>query len=141
MAMNMAQKRARKAQRQKQRVAARRKAEALEASLPARVLRAAQAPIHCLLTEGIFDVGMGTLVLVRGATPDRFAMSLFLVDVFCLGVKDVSADASDAVFQFGRDGKPIYIPGPNDTAAMVRRRVEHLQKYLGNDGFGAETTA
>ncbi|MBA2397886.1 MAG: hypothetical protein H0V72_04165 [Bradyrhizobium sp.] len=205
MATNMAQKRARKAQRHKQLVAARRKAEALEASLPAQVLRAAQAPIQrCLLTEDIFDIGMGTVVLARGATPDRFAMSVFLIDVFCLGIKnvmfraadreilemymdasaaasamvpvdpsyarkllrdvaawsqsidfaphpdfaaverafgDVSADASDAVFQFGRDGKPVYIPGPNDTAALIRRRVEHLQKYLGNDGFGFEAVA
>jgi len=29
---------------------------------------------------------------------------------------DVSADASEASFRFGRDGKPVYIPGPMDTA-------------------------
>ena len=45
MATNMALKRARKAQRRKQVVAQKRRAEALEASLPARVLRAAGAPI------------------------------------------------------------------------------------------------
>lgn len=205
MATNMAQKRAKKAQRQKQLVAAKRKAEAFEASLPARALRAAQAPIQrCLLTEDIFVIGMGTLVLARGATSDRFVVSLFLIDVFCLGVKDVmlrtidretlelymnasaaaspmvpvdpsyarkllrdladwsqsigfaphqdfasverafgnvSADASDAAFRFGRDGRPIYIPGPSDTPALIRRRVEHLQKHLGDDGFGFETAA
>jgi hypothetical protein len=54
---------------------------------------------------------------------------------------DVSADASDAVFQFGRDGKPFYIPGPNDTVPLIRRRVEQLQKYLGDAGFGFETAA
>ena len=52
MAINIAQKRARKAQRRKQVVAQKRRAEELEASLPARVLRAAQAPIqHCFLSE------------------------------------------------------------------------------------------
>ena len=203
MATNMAQKRARKAQRRKQVVAQKRRAEGLEASLPARVLRAAHAPIqHCFLTESVFDVGMGTLVLARGATPYHIELSAFLIDVFCLGIKDVmfdsverevfemymeatdagspmvsvdpsyarkllrdlavwsqsigfaphrdfavvermfgdvNAEASDAAFRFGRDGKPVYIPGPSDTAPLIRRRIEQLQKHLGDDGF--ETAA
>ena len=203
MATNIALKRTRKAQRRKQVVAQKRRAEVLEASLPARVLRAAQAPIqHCLLTESVFDIGMGTLILARGATPHHLALSSFLIDVFCVGIKDVifesvesevfemymeatdagspmisvdpsyarklmrdlaawsqsigfaphrdfaaverifgdtSADASDAVFRFGRDGKPTYIPGPNDTAPLIQRRIAQLQKYLGDDGI--ETAA
>jgi len=205
MAMNIALKRARKAQRRKQVVAQKRRAEALEASLPARVLRAAHAPIqHCFLTESVFEIGMGTLVLARGATPHHVTLSSFLIDVFCLGIKDVmfesvesevfemymdatdamspvvsvdpgyarkllrdlaawsqsigfaphrdfaavermfgdvSADASEAVFRFGRDGKPVYIPGPNDTVPLIQRRIAHLQKHLGDDGFGFETAA
>ncbi len=203
MPTNIALKRARKAQRRKQVVAQKRRAEVLEASLPARVLRAAHAPIqHCFLTESVFDIGMGTLVLARGATPHHIALSSFLIDAFCLGIKDVmfdsvesevfemymdatnagspmvsvdpsyarkllrdlaawsqsigfaphrdfaavermfgdvSSDASDAVFRFGRDGKPFYIPGPSETAPLIRRRIEQLQKYLGDDGF--ETAA
>ena len=72
MATNIAQKRARKAQRRKQVVAQERRAEVLEASLPARVLRAAHVPIqHCFLTESVFETGMGTLIVARGATPHR----------------------------------------------------------------------
>ena len=199
MATNMAQRRASKAQRRKQVVTQKRRAELLDASLPARVLRAAQEPIqHCFLTEEIFEIGIGTLVLARGATPHRLALSSFLIDVFCLGIKDVmfesvdseffsmyldatdagspmvavdpsdsrrllrdlavwsrsigfaphrdfaaverifgdvNADASETAFQFGREGKPVYIPGPNDTASLIRRRIAQLQKSLGNDGF------
>jgi hypothetical protein len=205
MATNMALKRARKAQRRKQVVAQKRRAEILEASLPARVLRAADAPIqHCFLTESVFDIGMGTLVLARGATLHHVALSSFLIDTFCLGIKDVmfesvegevfeiymdamdagspvvsvdpsyarkllrdlaawsesigfaphpdfaavervfgdvSVDTSDAVFRFGRDGKPVYIPGPNDTVHLIQRRIEQLQKYVGDDGFGFEAAA
>jgi hypothetical protein len=205
MATNIALKRARKAQRRKQVVTQKRRAEALETSLPARMLRAAHAPIqHCFLTEAVFDLGMGTLVLARGATPHHLALSSFLIDVFCLDIKDVmfesvdsevfamyvnatdagsplvsidpsdarkllcdlaarsqsigfaphrdfaaverifgdvSVDASDAVFRFGRDGKPVYIPGPNDTAPLIRRRIAQLQKCLGDDGFGFEAAA
>src|ERR1700688_2186823 len=78
MATNMAVKRARKAQRRKQVVAQKRRAEAVEASLPARVLRAANAPIqHCFLTESVFDFGIGTLVLARGATLHHIAVDRF----------------------------------------------------------------
>ena len=52
---------------------------------------------------------------------------------------DVNADACDAVFQFGQDGKPVYIPGPSDSAALTRQRMAQLQKYLGGGGF--ETAA
>lgn len=205
MAVNMALKRARKAQRRKQVVAQKRRAETLETSLPARVLRAAQAPIqHCLLTEDLFEMGMGTLILARGVTTHHLAVGSFLIDAFCLGIKDVifesveseffefyveatdmgaplvsvdpdyarkllrevaawsqsigfpphrdfaaverlfgdvSADESDADFPFGRDGKPLYIPGPNDSAPLIRRRIEQLQKHLGSDGFEFETAA
>jgi hypothetical protein len=205
MATNMALKRARKAQRRKQMVAQKRRAETLEASLPARVLRAAHAPIqHCLLTESLFETGIGTLILARGTTPHHLAFGSFLLDVFCLGIKDVmfeslesdefdmyvevtdagsplssidpgdarkllrglavwsqsigfpphrdfaavervfgdvSADASEADFQFGRDGKPFYIPGPFDSASLIRRRIEQLQKRLGDDGFEFEIAA
>jgi hypothetical protein len=205
MAANIAQKRARKAQRRKQVVAQKRRTELLEASLPARVLRAAQAPIqHCFLTESAFDIGIGSLVLARGATPHHFAVRVFLIDVFCLGIKglmfetvesdvlerylaaaeaaspmvpvdpsyarkllrdlaawsqsigfaphrdfaavermfgEVCADASDAVFRFGRDGKPVYIPGPSDTAQLIRRRTLQLQKHLGDDGIDCEAAA
>ena len=54
---------------------------------------------------------------------------------------DVSADASEASFQFGRDGKPIYIPGPMDTAPLIRQRVEQLRKHLGDEGFQLEIAA
>ena len=200
MATNMAQKRAKKAQRRKQVVAQKRKAEMLEAGLPAQVLRAVEAPIqYCLLTEPLFEIGIGTLVLARGATSAYTTFGSFLIDVFCLGIKDVmfqsaegevfemymdaanagspvvpvdpsyarkllrelaawsrsigfaphrdfvavehifgdvSADASEQAFRFGRDGKPFYIPGPTDTVPLIRRRIEQLQKQLGDDGFG-----
>jgi hypothetical protein len=205
MAVNMALKHARKAQRRKQVVAEKRRTETVEAGLPARVLRAAQAPIqHCLLTEELFEMGMGTLILSRGVTTHHLAVGSFLIDAFCLGIKDaifksvesdffeqyvevtymgsplvsvdpdyarkllrelatwsqsigfaphrdfaaverlfgdISSDASDAVFRFGHDGKPLYIPGPNDSTTLIRRRIEHLQKHLGDDGFELETAA
>jgi hypothetical protein len=205
MAANMALKRARKAQRRKQVVAEKRRAETIEASLPVRVLRAAERPIqHCLTSADLFEFGIGTVILARGVTRHHLAVGIFLLDVFCLGIKDamfeslesdelamyleaanagsppvslqpgdarkllrdlaawsqsigfaphrdfaaverifgdVSADASEVDFQFGSDGKPLYIPGPFESATLVRRRIEQLQKHLGDDGFEFETAA
>jgi hypothetical protein len=202
---NMALKRARKAQKRKQVVAQKRRVEALESSLPARVLRVAHAPIQgCFVTEELFEVGIGTLILARGVTRHHVALSSFLIDVFCLGIKDVmfeavegdvfemyleatnagsplaavdpayarkllrdlaawsqsigfaphsdfaavepifgdvGTDATDTVFRFGYDGKPVYIPGPSESASAIRRRTAQLQKYLGDDGFGLVTAA
>ncbi|WP_444842822.1 hypothetical protein [Bradyrhizobium sp.] len=193
----MAQKRARKAQKRKQQVTEKRRAEALEAGLPARVARAAGLPVqHCYVSEALFEDGIGTVVIARGATSHLVTMGSFLVDVFCLGVKnvmfeqldddefefymertgdtqrmipvdpayarrllrdaaawsasfgfaphrdfpvverlfgEVNADDCDAVFQFGREGKPHYVAGPYDTPALVRQRTAQLQRHLGED--------
>ncbi|HTO66774.1 MAG TPA: hypothetical protein VMM15_36620 [Bradyrhizobium sp.] len=90
MAMNMAQKRAKKAQRRKEMVAQKRRVEAQENGLPARVARAAQAPIQlCTVNEGLFEVGMGTVVLARGGSSHHLTVSVFLIDTLSLGIKDV----------------------------------------------------
>jgi hypothetical protein len=203
MAANIALKRGQKAQRRKLLIAEKRRAEALDAGLPPSILRAARTPIqHCLVTESLFVIGMGTVVLARGGRD--VALAAFLVDVFCLGIKDVmfqsldeeaaemylqtthaaapliavepsyarkllrdlsawsqsigfaphrdfepveklfgdvDADASDAAFRFGRDGKPFYIPGPSESPLQIRRRVEQLRKTLGDGGFDLEIAA
>jgi hypothetical protein len=90
MAKNMAQKRAKKAQRRKEVVAQKRRVEAQENSLPARVTRAALAPIQlCSVNEGLFEAGMGTLVLARGLSFHHLTVSVFLIDTLSLGIKDV----------------------------------------------------
>jgi F0F1-type ATP synthase assembly protein I len=89
MAVNMAQKRAKKAQRRKQLAILAKREDAIYKSFPAQVARAAQAPIrHCCVNEGLFEIGMGTLVLTRGHT-SPYNMAVFLLDSFALGVKDV----------------------------------------------------
>jgi hypothetical protein len=199
MASNLASRRFKKAIRRKAQVAEKRRLEQLEGTLPAQVRRALAAPIrHCLLQDSLFEQGIGTLIVARGVTTDQFALGSFLLDVYCLGIKDamfrsvgaeelayyldtmaagspltpvdppyarkllrdlaawagaigfaphpdfaavehvladVSAEACDVVFQFGRDGKPCYLPGPSESASLIRRRLEQLRERLGEDGF------
>jgi hypothetical protein len=76
----MALKRAAKANRRKAVVAEKRKTELVNGSLAAQVMRAAEMPIQqCLLTGRLFDAGIGTLMLARGATPYNLAVGVFLI--------------------------------------------------------------
>ena len=201
MSKRHAQKRAAKAVRRKKLLTERRKAAMTESqmSLATRMRRMAGAPIHsCLISETMAELGKGYLVLARKATDGRIAMAVFLLDTYCVGVKDVilrvaaaseierflealgeaqpmvaiepprarkllrdlvawsrsiglaphpdyataeplfgdvSADASDESFSFGKDGKPFLIPGPSDTPARIRTRIEALRRTVGDGGF------
>ena len=54
-----------------------------------RTDRIADAPIHeCLVPAGLFEEGIGNLVFSRSLADGRIALGVFLVDVFCLGVKN-----------------------------------------------------
>lgn len=46
-------------------------------------------PIHeCLVPSTLFETGLGTLLASRKIAAGQYAVSSFLVDVFCLGVKN-----------------------------------------------------
>ena len=198
MATNIAARRAAKANRRKAVVAEKRKAGLGANSLAARVAAATDAPIrHCLLNEHWRETGMGTVLLVRGVTGAHLTMGMFLIDAFCLGVKDVGfrvidtdtlqsflditdessplspvdpayarkllrelvawsasigftphrdfatverlfgavdPDACTAEFEFGHNGKPLYIRGPMDTPAQVRQRLAQVSSATGGTG-------
>jgi hypothetical protein len=194
MASNMALKRAAKANRRKAVVAEKRKLDMLNDTTAARVLRAAGAPIrHCLVSTTLLEAGIGPVALARGISDNQLSLGVFLVDTWCLGVKDVyfrlvdadsfemtvasmnvstpmasvdpsyarkllrdaaawaasfgftphrefaaverlfgdvNADACAATFEFGREGKPFYVPGPKESPAQIRLRFEQLRQAL-----------
>lgn len=201
MSSSIARRREAKAKRRKQRLAERHRHShgGAGTSLTGRLRGLAQAPIECcLLQEGLFENGMSTLVLVRRKPDTGLVMACFLLDAFCLGVKDVileeieardldtilhgmevaaplqevepayarkllrdlvayarslgleppreygfaeplfgdiSADACDAQFEFGHDGRPLYVPGETETRAQVRQRLDRLRRTVGEGGF------
>jgi hypothetical protein len=93
----MALKRAAKANRRKAVVAEKRKLELPGDTLAERVRRAASASIRdCLVSETLFEAGIGTVVLARGVTASHVSLGIFLVDAWCLGVKDAYFRSADA---------------------------------------------
>jgi hypothetical protein len=190
---------AEKASRRKIVVAQKRKAEMTEmgAREARQLVEAARGAIEsCEVTEEIFNVGIGWVVLARTLPSGRIGAGFFLVDVWCLGVKDaffrvmtretfeeymeVSSLAQPFVdidpprarkllhdaaayadflgfarsegfveaekifgeiamametFSFGKEGKPFFVSGPNDSPARVRRILDTLAKHAGPDAF------
>ena len=55
-----------------------------------RLAQAAAAPIlHCCTTPALWNNGISNVLISREVTPSKIAFAMFLVDVYCLGVKDV----------------------------------------------------
>jgi len=100
MSNAIARRRAAKALRRKAVVSIKRKQAYAEAalSLAERIIRATSEPIHCCLLQedALLDSGMGTLVLARRVGFDEFVLAAFLIDAYCLGVKDVTLQSVDA---------------------------------------------
>ena len=48
---------------------------------------------------------------------------------------EVDAAACLRSFEYGRDGKPFYVAGPNDTPATSRQVISVLENQCGPNGF------
>jgi hypothetical protein len=68
---------------------------ASKTAMPPEWLAAASAPVADMYTsEGLFEIGMGTVWFSRRLDDGRYAISAFLVDTFCLGVKNAMYNIS-----------------------------------------------
>lgn len=160
---------------------------------------ASGAPIlHTRISVTLRESGLGHVAISRSLPKDRVAVAVFLVDRYCLGVKncfgrlcvraeydslckeldkkfemedhspadvrklvesaveyarklgfephadyhrlkpffgDIDPQESSAEFEFGSEGKPLFISGPNDGPERCRRIISMLQDCCGPDGF------
>jgi hypothetical protein len=86
----------RKRQKKLERRKAKQKAERRELArresrgIASRLEAASAAPIlHCCMADTIWSTGIGNVLISRKLNDGRVAFAVFLVDVYCLGVKDV----------------------------------------------------
>jgi hypothetical protein len=175
----------------KQKAAKKEIARQRSGGLPSMLQHAAHAPIvDCLMARDLFDNGIGYVVLSRRLKGGDIAYVNILLDVWCLGVKDVyiyvmsspdyheqldwieerfemqdiapegarklvegaiefaaryglaphpdyrvaklifgDIDASlcDHIYEYGKDGKPFYVAGPNDSPARVSQIMSAMR--------------
>src|SRR5215472_7809329 len=97
----------------------------------------ANLPIdQSLAPPNLFETGIGNLILSRSLTDRRVAVAGFLVDVFCLGVKDVFysiVDRNEYALRL-RSWRAVQTLQPMDPACL-RKLVEGSVAYARDLGF------
>ena len=137
MAIDLAAKRAAKANRRKAIVAQKRRQEGATGGVSSLLPHAAASPIRqCLLANSLFENGMGALVLARGGTMGPVQVAVFLLDAYCLGVKDMFLRTVDShrlpefVDRLASSG-PLRAVDP----AYARKLLHDLVRWSGTFGF------
>jgi len=162
----------------------------------------AKYPIHeCLVPNNLFESGIGQITISRRSPSGELGICAFIVDVFCLGVKnalftiaddqkyqtvirprltesheaefenlhpactrkliegavayaadlgfkahpdykkykgifgDIDRTVCPEKYTYGKDGKPCYINGPNETPSQSERIISQLEKKCGPGNF------
>ncbi len=49
--------------------------------------------------------------------------------------RDIDARVCRTEYEFGKDGKPLYVSGPNDTPAKIRKVIRTLTAKTGEGNF------
>jgi len=102
-----------------------------------QIATAANSPIHeALVPAKLFELGMGNLVFSRSLPDGRIALAGFLLDVFCLGVKNafVAIVARDEYAKRLSSWSTVESLQPMDPACF-RKLVEGGVAYARDLGF------
>lgn len=122
----------------KRKVLAQRKAEGVGAKLA----RVAAAPIlHCFTTQSFWDSGIAQVLVSRELSTGQIAYAAFLVDRYCLGVKDTFCGVKARQEYFERLYDKVVANGEIVVlkAAAARKLVEGAVEYARSIGFSPES--
>jgi len=106
-----------------------------------KALNYSKFPVHeCLVPEGLFDTGLGTVIWTRRTPHGSIAISAFIVDVFCLGVKNALFNISSEQ-DYESTVKPRLTQTHGDQAfqnihpSCARKLIEGAISYAEKLGF------
>lgn len=133
-------KRQKKLQRRKAKAKAKKKALARQESrgMAVRLEEAAPAPIlHCCTTDVLWEQGISPVLISRKLRSGHVAFVVFLLDVYCLGVKDVTLGVEPRSrydeFVYGKLSDQYHLVPLKPEAA--RKLVEGAVEYARNLGL------
>jgi hypothetical protein len=108
----------------------------LTISKPRHIDFAASPIVACRLTSVIEAAGIGTLIVARKLSLGRFALSVFLVDLLCLGVKNAyfRVAESEPYQAFMENFQALEETDAIDPA-RARRLVRDAAAYGADNGF------
>lgn len=79
---------------------------------------------ECYAADNIFDGGMGSVIVSRQSGAGHFAVGVYLIDAYCLGVKDAFARLyTDGEFR-------RLLDGTNETQRMRRVEPSYTRKLI-----------
>ena len=97
---------------------------------------AASAPIHeCLVPDSLFDIGIGNVIVSRKMPNGFIGAAFFLVDVFCLGIKDVFYEALSPAEYDSRVSSLQHETFRALHPTCARKLVEGAEAYARDLGF------
>jgi len=109
--------------------------------VPRKASQFAHLPIHeCLIPANLFDVGIGSLIWARRAGVGQLAVSAFVLDVFCLGVKNAMFRGLDER-TYEEEMKPSLTIAAEGAAfqavhpTCLRKLIEGAVDYASDLGF------
>jgi hypothetical protein len=95
-------------------------------------------PTEAYRSAELFEIGGGSLVVARFKADGRVEAGFFLLDVYCLGVKDAGFARFDSHAQYERElleRISPHSPPVAMTPGAARRLVEEAVRYAGGLGF------
>ena len=134
MTPRIAQRRAAKTIRRKRRTAMKEQPMGHAAALAERSRRWARGPIHsCVIVEGLFEHGLGVVVLARKTGIGEVAMAAFMLDVYCRGVRDVvlkSVSVPEFEYLLGKMMAAPWQPvDPSYARKLLREAVRYAEPF------------
>lgn len=141
MALNAKQRQKKLERQKKKRAQASKKNRQRVATMSSGSSNSAHYPIHeCLVPENLFEQGLGTLIMSRRAPNGDFAVSFFLLDVFCVGVKNAGFRVC-SLNEYEHQFKHSVFAAANGSdylqidAAQFRKLVEDAAAYASSLGL------
>lgn len=125
-----------KAARRKAVVAAKKKADTSARGFGERIRIASSCPVaRCVMPAGLFETGIGHVILARALPSGLLGCGFFLIDPFCLGVKDTFySEIGRDELQSRLDAQSEFQAFVDADPALARKMISDLVTYA--DGLG-----
>jgi hypothetical protein len=105
-------------------------------SKPRHIDLATSPLVACQMTQDFEQIGKGTLIVARKLTLGRYGASFFLLDLWCLGVKDAFFRVLDAEeYEFYLENAKEAAPSSPMAPEVARKLLRDTAAYGTNNGF------
>jgi hypothetical protein len=101
-----------------------------------QIVSAASGPIHeCLMPEGLFDIGIGNVIVSRTMPTGQIGASFFLVDIYCLGIKNAFFEVMSSEAYAYKTARLQHEKLKRIDPPCARKLVEDAEAYARDLGF------